>query len=751
MVLYDGSDYRMLQAASQVRGDGVSFIADLHGIEGSPEAGGRELTPDELLQVLKNAGWDGQRILLLSCRAGGEGSFAARLAALGELRDRGVEVIAAGPDEAVWQFTMSPNLVVAPGIRDENGTLWPAFWGDERQSLVPALWSAEHQTLVPAVWSDAQHTLVPGEPQPFSWLGHRMNGDQPVIREIPAGEHGLPATDLDSLAGQAGSTSAVAGPAGNGSRVVLAGGGSPHSPPAVGHDDLTDRGWLFGRQQPPAPAPNATVGDLQRFGLPDVNSSAESTSKTQALSKLSDQQLLDSVFRPRNGLYITVAEEHGLALVREGNHRVQALLDRMWQHEHGGKSTITRDTPIYIKRVGQNADQPPPALPDDLVSRGAVGPSGPPDLSEYGLSPQRVDQILAELDAKAQQDKHSYQQLHATIADIDAALDQHTEESLALAGRKREIGQQIAALDIAAAEREEYAELLTRLQAAQARHADASQRLAVAKGQPGDYGSTAAYEMLTRQETRAVQRAVAAWQESHGLTAAGVTPPRLVPGTDPARAPGATVTKVWESPTFSISRRWPTRIDRPLVGGREVSIERKTVMERVEVPDGSAFLVIAVESEKRTVTDGGTQFFDVLATPQAGPTALHTTPIGNPVTLPDFHIGDVRVPASALHADLTVSYGTEVTGMRQVTVSKETELTGNRAALVIRLASQGGTGEPGYSTSAAGPSGTPPATVHLARPRPSRRPCGPGRLTCWSARSPVSSTSPREPTSTRNR
>jgi hypothetical protein len=190
IVVYDGWDHQMLQAASQVHGDGMSFIADLHGIGGLPQAGGQDLSPEQFVSLIKAGGWDGrQRIVLLACGSGGEKSFAAQVAALPELAAHGVEVIAPAAGDRVWQVVSEHELLVAG-----------------------ATWSEEHKM------------LLPDREQPGRWLSHRYETDAVAVRDVPAGEHGLPARDT---AGGHGGSEHVS----TGKHADLAGNASPHSPP----------------------------------------------------------------------------------------------------------------------------------------------------------------------------------------------------------------------------------------------------------------------------------------------------------------------------------------------------------------------------------------------------------------------------------------------------------------------------------------------------------------------------------------
>ena len=90
------------------------------------------------------------------------------------------------------------------------------------------------------------------------------------------------------------------------------------------------------------PAANATVRDLTRI---QKGNDGEPV-KTGLASARTDQELLDSVFKPKDGLYMRTYP-NGKTLA-DGNHRRFELLKRA----SDPSSTIELDTPIYIKSYG---------------------------------------------------------------------------------------------------------------------------------------------------------------------------------------------------------------------------------------------------------------------------------------------------------------------------------------------------------------------------------------------------------------
>ncbi len=99
------------------------------------------------------------------------------------------------------------------------------------------------------------------------------------------------------------------------------------------------------------PKPNATVRDLR--GLRPGN--AQHPDQQEVARARTDQDLLDSVFLPYDGEYLSVIGRE----VVQGNHRRVELLRRARESQNaqrGGReptSTISYDTPIYIQRFGR--------------------------------------------------------------------------------------------------------------------------------------------------------------------------------------------------------------------------------------------------------------------------------------------------------------------------------------------------------------------------------------------------------------
>ncbi|GAB3769423.1 hypothetical protein GCM10027600_24250 [Nocardioides ginsengisegetis] len=83
--------------------------------------------------------------------------------------------------------------------------------------------------------------------------------------------------------------------------------------------------------------PNATVRDLLHI----APGTAREPLRGGLASRRTDQELLDSVMRPRDGTYLTVSRDGALL---EGNHRRLELLDRV----HDPQSNIDWDTPIFL-------------------------------------------------------------------------------------------------------------------------------------------------------------------------------------------------------------------------------------------------------------------------------------------------------------------------------------------------------------------------------------------------------------------
>lgn len=88
-----------------------------------------------------------------------------------------------------------------------------------------------------------------------------------------------------------------------------------------------------------APAPNSTVRDLLQLkaGNPQY------AGRAAGASKRSDAELLQSVFRPRDGQYMAVHPAHP-GTILQGNHRRMALIKRA----EDADSEITLDTPVFV-------------------------------------------------------------------------------------------------------------------------------------------------------------------------------------------------------------------------------------------------------------------------------------------------------------------------------------------------------------------------------------------------------------------
>ena len=175
-----------------------------------------------------------------------------------------------------------------------------------------------------------------------------------------------------------------------------------------------------------------------------------------------------------------------------------------WEdYQPGGASTIA------------SALNPPADRPGSwALLRGKDAGASPPD----PLSADRVSQALTQLDEQRHDDQQQLADLDRKFQDVTAALARKptAEAARALNDQLREIGQEVAKLNLEDQERGEQAQLLTALQEARARHEDASQRLAEAKrqaqqGGPDDYGSLAAYELITRHEVADLRDIIGAW------------------------------------------------------------------------------------------------------------------------------------------------------------------------------------------------------------------------------------------------
>ncbi len=142
----------------------------------------------------------------------------------------------------------------------------------------------------------------------------------------------------------------------------------------------------------------------------------------------------------------------------------------------------------------------------------------PPD----PLSSDRVSQALTQLGDQRRDDQRRLAGLNGELQDVTAALAQNpaADTARALNGQLSEIRQEVARLDLEERERGEQVQLLTALEEARARHEDASQRLAEAKrqaeqGGSDDYGSLAAYELMTRHDVADLRDIVVAWERGH--------------------------------------------------------------------------------------------------------------------------------------------------------------------------------------------------------------------------------------------
>ncbi|MFD7732770.1 polymorphic toxin-type HINT domain-containing protein [Kitasatospora phosalacinea] len=93
------------------------------------------------------------------------------------------------------------------------------------------------------------------------------------------------------------------------------------------------------------PEPNATIADLDKRNIRDVNKGSESSRKqTQATRRARNpKRLLNSVFAPRNGVYMSVSRDG--VWFDEGNHRAWKLIELA----KAGK--LPWDTPVYVWRI----------------------------------------------------------------------------------------------------------------------------------------------------------------------------------------------------------------------------------------------------------------------------------------------------------------------------------------------------------------------------------------------------------------
>ncbi|WP_159050792.1 hypothetical protein [Streptomyces sp. IMTB 1903] len=95
-------------------------------------------------------------------------------------------------------------------------------------------------------------------------------------------------------------------------------------------------------ERPPA---NAVVGDLRelRLGNPSIGY------KDANAKRRSDEDLVNSVFAPRDGQYISTHTDRP-GVIGQGNHRAMELLSRA---EDPDNDEIHLTTPIFIHRVGE--------------------------------------------------------------------------------------------------------------------------------------------------------------------------------------------------------------------------------------------------------------------------------------------------------------------------------------------------------------------------------------------------------------
>jgi RHS repeat-associated protein len=117
---------------------------------------------------------------------------------------------------------------------------------------------------------------------------------------------------------------------------VLAG-----SAPVLVHNcDYPKFNWFERNILGKKPAPNGTIRDLDGVATPDVNSSALSRVKQRDAGSRGIRGLLNSVFRPRDGVYMQLSRR-SFSMV-EGNHRAATLLGL------ARSGRLSWDTPIYV-------------------------------------------------------------------------------------------------------------------------------------------------------------------------------------------------------------------------------------------------------------------------------------------------------------------------------------------------------------------------------------------------------------------
>ncbi|MFJ4679766.1 polymorphic toxin-type HINT domain-containing protein [Kitasatospora sp. NPDC088783] len=93
------------------------------------------------------------------------------------------------------------------------------------------------------------------------------------------------------------------------------------------------------------PEPNATIRDLEKRNIRDVNKSSESTLKQRLATARArnPKRMLRSVFTPRDGTYMAVSRDG--VWFDEGNHRAWKLIEMA----KAGK--LPWDTPVYVWRI----------------------------------------------------------------------------------------------------------------------------------------------------------------------------------------------------------------------------------------------------------------------------------------------------------------------------------------------------------------------------------------------------------------
>ncbi|QIZ36313.1 hypothetical protein FDZ84_18565 [Saccharopolyspora sp. ASAGF58] len=117
------TDPNMQDLANRVPNDGKHFTVDAHHGPDGLQIGGRNYSPDELADVLRRSGWDGESpIRLLSCDSG---DFASDLA-----KKLGVDVTA--PNGKAWSD--GNGNVFASSTAPDSGPTWPPDGGWETHS-----------------------------------------------------------------------------------------------------------------------------------------------------------------------------------------------------------------------------------------------------------------------------------------------------------------------------------------------------------------------------------------------------------------------------------------------------------------------------------------------------------------------------------------------------------------------------------------------------------------------------------------